>query len=93
MANETDSICMAQKPQPITDDLAIAIHRALERRIASGQTVYQISQASGVSQIAISQFRRGLRATLHTSTASRLCRVLGLQLVSEEDFETFYEVE
>lgn len=74
---------MPQSPPPATEDhLAQALRRALRQRLDDGQTIYQLSLASGVGQTALWEFYRGARATLRTDTASRLCAVLGLRLTA-----------
>ncbi len=66
------------EPQPgaHADLLATALRQAIRD---SHQSVYQIAQASGVSQIVISRFLSGQR-DIRLHTADRLAAVLGLRL-------------
>ena len=60
------------------DSLATALRQAIRD---SGQTVYQIAQTSGVSQIVISRFLSG-QHDIRLQTAGRLAAVLGLKLAT-----------
>jgi transcriptional regulator with XRE-family HTH domain len=51
---------------------------------ASGRSLNQLSQESGVNDSQLSRFLRG-RRSLTMATAGALCKVLGLQLCPVED--------
>jgi transcriptional regulator with XRE-family HTH domain len=68
---------MAELP----NKLAATLKRAIRR---SGMTGYRLSQESGVSQATISRFMRN-QIDLKLEVASRLCRVLGLELKGRDD--------
>jgi ribosome-binding protein aMBF1 (putative translation factor) len=61
--------------------LAASIRRAIRR---TGMTGYKLAQESGVSQATISRFMRN-QIDLKLEVASRLCRVLGLELRGKDD--------
>ncbi|NDC38782.1 MAG: helix-turn-helix domain-containing protein [Proteobacteria bacterium] len=51
---------------------------------ASGLSGYKLSQLSGVPESTISRFLRG-KIDLTLGTASRLCKVIGLELRGRDD--------
>lgn len=59
--------------------LAAIIRRAV---LESGSSPYAVGKASGVDPAIVQRLVSGARADLKLSTASRLCTVLGLRLVS-----------
>lgn len=61
--------------------LASTIRKAIRR---SGMTGYKLAQESGVSQATISRFMRK-QIDLKLEVASKLCKVLGLELREPED--------
>lgn len=61
--------------------LAATIRKAIRR---SEMTGYRLAQESGVSQATISRFMRN-QIDLKLEVASRLCKVLGLELRGRED--------
>jgi ribosome-binding protein aMBF1 (putative translation factor) len=60
-----------------TDDIQQQLRDAIA---ASGRSLNQLSQESGINDSQLSRFVRGKR-TLTMETAAVLCRVLGLRLV------------
>lgn len=61
--------------------LAATIRKAIRRK---GMTGYRLAQQSGVSQATISRFMRN-QIDLKLEVASKLCKVLGLELRGPED--------
>lgn len=71
---------MARPSPPAAPTLAEAIREAIR---SSGQTVYAVAKAAGVSQPVLHRFVAGERG-LTLDTADKLCRYLGLRLVKAE---------
>lgn len=53
----------------------------LRQKIASGQSVYAIAKATGVTQSVIARFLSAERKQIRSETIDRLCEYLGLELV------------
>ena len=64
------------------DSLAGRIRRSARE---SGQSVYRLAQLADVDQSTLNKFLTGSRDNLRLDMADRLCRTLGLELVSAKN--------
>ena len=63
------------------ESLAGRIRKAAQE---SGQSVYRLAQLADVDQSTLNKFLGGTRENLRLDMADRLCRTLGLHLVSKK---------
>ena len=74
---------MARDDEKMIEDESLAgrIRKAAQE---SGQSVYRLAQLADVDQSTLNKFLSGTRENLRLDMADRLCRTLGLHLVSKK---------
>lgn len=84
------------RPDPVTHEnrkstdspsVSEVLRRAIEARLAAGETLYRIAKDAGVAWRVVQRFVTGERSELRSGTVDRLCASLGLVLKPDDPSE------